>query len=129
MWVSDDLDEARAESRWAAACAANHLGDVIGRVPDHGLPEELTRLVQARTQAYDYYEGHLDSSAEHTGWLTPELIDDFALTGPAGHCLERIRELERLGVSEISTAYLNGRLDQLERVGRDIVPALAATPA
>jgi alkanesulfonate monooxygenase SsuD/methylene tetrahydromethanopterin reductase-like flavin-dependent oxidoreductase (luciferase family) len=129
MWVSDDLDEARAESRWAAACAANHLGDVIDRVPDHGLPEELTRLVQARTQAYDYYEGHLDSAAEHTGWLTPDLIDDFALTGPAEHCLERIRELERLGVSEISTAYLNGRFDQLERVGREIVPALAATPA
>jgi alkanesulfonate monooxygenase SsuD/methylene tetrahydromethanopterin reductase-like flavin-dependent oxidoreductase (luciferase family) len=129
MWVSDDLDEARTESRWAAACAANHLGDVMSRVPDHGLPEELTRLVQTRTQAYDYYEGHLDSSAEHTGWLTPELIDDFAITGPAERCLERIRGLEELGVSEISAAYLNGRLDQLERVGRDIVPALAATPA
>jgi alkanesulfonate monooxygenase SsuD/methylene tetrahydromethanopterin reductase-like flavin-dependent oxidoreductase (luciferase family) len=129
MWVSDDLDEARTETRWAAACAANHLGDVMRRVPDHGLPEELTRLVQARTQAYDYYEGHLDSSAEHTGWLTGELIDDFAVTGPAERCLERIRELETLGVSEISAAYLNGQLDQLERVGRDIVPALAATPA
>jgi 5,10-methylenetetrahydromethanopterin reductase len=129
MWVSDDLDEARAESRFSAACAANHLGDVIDRVPDHGMPEELTRLVEARTQAYDYYEGHLDSSAEHAGWLTPELIDDFALTGPAERCLERIHELDQLGVSEISAAYLNGRLDQLERVGRDIVPALAATPA
>ena len=129
MWVSDDIDQARAESRWAAACAANHLGDVMSRVPDHGLPEELTRLVQARTQAYDYYEGHLDSSAEHTGWLTPELIDDFAIAGPAERCLERIRELERIGVSEISAAYLNGRLDQLERVGSAIVPALAATPA
>jgi alkanesulfonate monooxygenase SsuD/methylene tetrahydromethanopterin reductase-like flavin-dependent oxidoreductase (luciferase family) len=129
MWVADDVEEARAESRWAAACAANHLGDVMSRVPDHGLPEELTRLVQARTQAYDYYEGHLDSSAEHTGWLTDELIDDFALTGPAERCLERIQELEQLGVSEISAAYLNGRLDQLERVGRDIVPALAGAPA
>jgi 5,10-methylenetetrahydromethanopterin reductase len=35
MWVSDDLDEAREESRWAAACAANHVGDVMQRVPDH----------------------------------------------------------------------------------------------
>ena len=129
LWVSDDLDEAREESRWAAACAANHLGDVINRVPDHGMPEELTRLVDARTQAYDYYEGHLDSSAEHTGWLTPELIDDFAITGPADRCAERIRELEALGVGEISSAYLNGRFEQLERVGRELVPALSATPA
>jgi 5,10-methylenetetrahydromethanopterin reductase len=128
MWVSDDLDEARDESRWAAACAANHIGDVIERVPDHGMPEELTRLVEARTQAYDY-EGHLDSSAEHTGWLTPELIDDFAVTGPPDRCLERIGELAEAGVDEISTAYLNGRFDQLRLVGREIVPALTAIPA
>lgn len=129
MWVSDDLDEAREESRWAAACAANHIGDVIQRVPDHGMPEALTRLVDARTQAYDYYEGHLDSAAEHTGWVTPELIDDFAINGPPERCLERIRELADLGVDEISTAYLNGRLDQLRLVGREIVPALSAIAA
>jgi alkanesulfonate monooxygenase SsuD/methylene tetrahydromethanopterin reductase-like flavin-dependent oxidoreductase (luciferase family) len=129
MWVSDDLDEAREESRWAAACAANHLGDVMQRVPDHGMPGELTRLVEARTQAYDYYEGHLDSSAEHTGWLTPELIDDFAITGPPDRCLERIRELAEAGVDEVSTAYLNGRTDQLRRVGETIIPALSAIPA
>jgi 5,10-methylenetetrahydromethanopterin reductase len=128
MWVSDDLEESRAQSRWAAACAANHIGDVIQRVPDHGMPEELTRLVEARTQAYDY-EGHLDSSAEHTGWLTPELIDDFAITGSPERCLERIRELAEAGVDEISTAYLNGKQAQLERVGETIIPALAAIPA
>ena len=129
MWVSDDLGEAREESRWAAACAANHISDVMQRVPDHGMPDELTRLVEARTQAYDYYEGHLDSSAEHTGWLTDELIDDFAITGPPERCLERIRELAEAGVDEISTAYLNGKLEQLRLVGREIVPALVAIPA
>lgn len=129
MWISDDLDEAREESRWAAACAANHIGDVIERVPDHGMPDELTKLVDARTQAYDYYEGHLDSSAEHTGWLTPELIDDFAITGPPDRCLARIRELAELGADEVSTAYLNGRFDQLRLVGREIVPSLSAIPA
>ncbi len=129
MWLSDDLEEAREQSRWAAACAANHLGDVMQRVPDHGMPDELTRLVDARTLAYDYYEGHLDSSAEHTGWLTDELIDDFAINGPAEQCLERIRALAALGVDEISGAYLNGQIDQLQRVGREIVPALAKTTA
>jgi alkanesulfonate monooxygenase SsuD/methylene tetrahydromethanopterin reductase-like flavin-dependent oxidoreductase (luciferase family) len=129
MWVSDDLQEAREQSRWAAACAANHLGDVMQRVPDHGMPDELTRLVHARTQAYDYYEGHLDSSAEHTGWLTDELIDDFGINGPADECLERIRGLAELGVGEISAAYLNGQIDQIRRVGHEIVPALAKTAA
>jgi alkanesulfonate monooxygenase SsuD/methylene tetrahydromethanopterin reductase-like flavin-dependent oxidoreductase (luciferase family) len=129
MWVSDNLDESREESRWAAACAANHVGDVMQRVPDHGMPEELTRVVEARTLAYDYYEGHLDSGAEHTGWVTPELIDDFAITGPPDQCLARIAELAELGVGEISTAYLNGKQEQLRRVGESIIPALGAIPA
>ena len=124
MWVSDDLEEAREQTRWAAACAANHLGDVMKRVPDHDMPEELTRLVDARTEAYDYYEGHLDSSAEHTGWLTGELIDDYAITGPPERCLERLRELAEVGVDEIAGNYLNGELEQMRRVGRDILPAL-----
>src|SRR5262249_5172227 len=38
MWVSDDLDEARSQTRWAAACAANHIVDVMRNVPDHGMP-------------------------------------------------------------------------------------------
>jgi alkanesulfonate monooxygenase SsuD/methylene tetrahydromethanopterin reductase-like flavin-dependent oxidoreductase (luciferase family) len=129
LWVSDDIGEAREHTRWAAACAANHLGDVMKRVPDHGMPEELYRVVLARDQHYDYYAGHLDSSAEHTGYLTDELIDDFAITGSTQRCLERIRELEAIGVSEISGAYYNGQIEQLQRVGRDIVPALAGVAA
>jgi 5,10-methylenetetrahydromethanopterin reductase len=129
MWVSDDLDEAREESRWAAACAANHVGDVMQRVPDHGMPEELTRLVAARTLAYDYYEGHLDAAAGHNAWVTLELIDDFAIIGPPDRCLARIAELAEAGVTEISTAYLNGKQEQIRRVGETIIPALAAIPA
>jgi 5,10-methylenetetrahydromethanopterin reductase len=129
MWVSDDLVEARAETRWAAACAANHLDDVMRRNPDHGMPEVLYQVVLARTQHYDYYAGHLDPDAEHTGYLTDDLVDTFAINGPAERCLEQIRELEALGVSEISAAYLNGRVEQLRRVGREIVPELARVAA
>jgi alkanesulfonate monooxygenase SsuD/methylene tetrahydromethanopterin reductase-like flavin-dependent oxidoreductase (luciferase family) len=123
MWVSDDLQEARDACRWAPAACANHIADVIRRNPGHGMPEEMTRLVQARDE-YDYYAGHLDSGAEHTAFLTGELIDDFAIAGPAERCLEKIAALAETGVDEVSTAYLNGQVSQMERVGREIMPAL-----
>jgi alkanesulfonate monooxygenase SsuD/methylene tetrahydromethanopterin reductase-like flavin-dependent oxidoreductase (luciferase family) len=129
LWVSDDRDEINEHTRWAAACGANHLGDVIKRVPDHNMPEELYRVVLARDQAYDYYEGHLDSSAEHTGYLTDELIDDFAISGTAEQCAAKIRELEALGVTEVSGAYFNGQIEQLQRIGRELVPLLARVAA
>jgi alkanesulfonate monooxygenase SsuD/methylene tetrahydromethanopterin reductase-like flavin-dependent oxidoreductase (luciferase family) len=128
MWVSDDQGEAWDACRWAPAACANHIEDVARRNPEHGMPEEMTRLVKARDE-YDYYEGHLDSKAEHTAYLTGELVDDFAIAGAAERCLEKIRALADVGVSEVSTAYLNGEVEQMRRVGREIVPALASSTA
>jgi alkanesulfonate monooxygenase SsuD/methylene tetrahydromethanopterin reductase-like flavin-dependent oxidoreductase (luciferase family) len=126
MWVSDDQQEAWDACRWAPAACANHIEDVMRRNREHGMPEEMTRLVRARDD-YDYYAGHLDSAAEHTAYLSGELIDDFALAGPPEKCLGRMRELAALGVTEVSAAYLNGRLEQMDRVGREIVPALESS--
>jgi hypothetical protein len=92
------------------------------------MPEEMTRLVAAREE-YDYYAGHLDSSAEHTSYLTGELVDDFIIAGSVERCLKKIRELGKLGVDEVSAAYLNGRFEQMELVGQAIVPALEEAAA
>jgi alkanesulfonate monooxygenase SsuD/methylene tetrahydromethanopterin reductase-like flavin-dependent oxidoreductase (luciferase family) len=124
MHIGDDQQEAWDTCRWAPAACANHIASTERANRRHGMPEEMTRLVVARDE-YDYYAGHLDSSAEHTSYLTGELIDDFAVAGPAGRCLEKIRELGRLGVDEVSTAYLNGRFEQMHRVRELIVPALS----
>jgi alkanesulfonate monooxygenase SsuD/methylene tetrahydromethanopterin reductase-like flavin-dependent oxidoreductase (luciferase family) len=123
MWVSEDVVEARARCRWAPAACANHIADTMRRNPAHGMPDTMTRLVQARDE-YDYYAGHLDSSAEHTAYLTDELIDDFTISGAPERCLRRLGELAELGVREVSCAYLNGELEQMERVGREIIASL-----
>ena len=127
LWVSDDMAEAREKTRWSAACAANHLDDVVRRVPNHGMPAALSEIVQTKRDHYDYYEGHLDSEAEHTAFLSDDLIDGFAICGPADRCRTRIEELATLGVTEISSAYLNGQFDQIARVGEEIIKPITAT--
>jgi hypothetical protein len=123
MHISNDQEEAWEECRWAPAACANHIAYALKWNPEHGMPQEMTRLVAAREE-YDYYAGHLDSSAEHTSYLTGELVDDFVIAGPVERCLEKIGELGELGVDEVSAAYLNGRFEQMELVGKAIVPAL-----
>ncbi len=123
MWVGDDQEEAWRTCRWAPAACANHIQDTMSRNPEHGMPEPMTRLPQARDE-YDYYAGHLDSKADHTEYLTGDLVDDFALAGPAERVLAKVRELFDLGIDEISCAYQNGQLDQMDRVGREVIAAL-----
>ncbi len=55
-----------------------------------------------------------------------DLVDDFALAGTVEKILERLADLADLGVHEVSCAYLNGQIDQMERVGREIIPRLPA---
>jgi 5,10-methylenetetrahydromethanopterin reductase len=129
MHLSDDHDAAALACRWAPAACANHIADMARNNPSHDMPEAMMRLLRAR-EAYDYYGGHLDSSAEHTAYLTTELVDDFAIAGPVDHCLQKLHALAEIGVDEVSVAYNNGSFEQMERVGSEIVPALAAlTPA
>ena len=46
MWVGDDQEEGVGEPLGAAACA-NHIEDTMKRNPEHGMPDEMTRLVEA----------------------------------------------------------------------------------
>jgi hypothetical protein len=88
----------------------------------------MQRLLRAR-EDYDYYAGHLDSGADHTAWLTTELVDDFAIAGPVENCVAKLAALAEIGVDEVSVAYNNGAFDQMHRVGREIIPRLAMTSA
>jgi 5,10-methylenetetrahydromethanopterin reductase len=125
MWVGDDQEEAWNHCRWAPAACANHIADTMRRNPEHGMPEAMTRLAASR-DAYDYYDGHLSSAADHTAYLTGELIDDYTLAGPAGKVRAKAQALFALGIDEISCAYLNGNLDQMDTVGREIISAVAS---
>ena len=123
MWVDEDQERAWQECRWSPAACANHIADVVSRNRMHGMPDCMTQLVKARDD-YDYYAGHLDSRADHTQYLTGELVDDFALAGTPDKIRRRLDQLAALGVHEVSCAYLNGQRKQIERVGREIIPHL-----
>lgn len=126
MWVGADQEEAWDKCRWAPAACANHIADTMKRNPQHDMPPAMTRLGESR-DAYDYYAGHLSSDADHTAYLSGELIDDYALAGPVDTVLARVNHLFELGVDEISCAYLNSAFDQMDLVGKEIIANMNST--
>lgn len=123
MWVSDDQQEAWDACRWAPAACANHIADTMKRNPAHDMPAVMTRLSQSRDE-YDYYAGHLASDADHTAYLTGDLIDDYAIAGDAAKVRANVERLLELGIDEISCAYHNGNFDQMATVGREVISPL-----
>jgi 5,10-methylenetetrahydromethanopterin reductase len=127
MWVSDDVEEARRMTRWCAACASNHLSEAARRSPDHGMPEPIMRLVNMPKGDYDY-EGHLDPSVDRSEY-PDQIVDDFAFNGPPERILEMLHALAEVGVDEVAPCYLNGRIEEMGIVGREIIPKLGAVTA
>lgn len=123
MWVADDIDEARDRCRWSATTAVNHIEAMMKTKSGSTLPEEMTNLVEARRRhgVSHNYDAHLEAAPEETSYLTPELIDGFAVAGDGDSCRAKIAEIAASGVHELASGFYNGEAEQLQRVGKEVI--------
>ena len=120
--VLADGEAARRAATPMAARKALDLewhADFIGSELEH-LREDAGRLAQE----YDYRQ-HMSPTAPHNRLVTDGLIDAMVFGGTPAACLERIRALERCGVTRLAF-FPSGsqRHDSIETLARDVAPHL-----
>jgi 5,10-methylenetetrahydromethanopterin reductase len=121
--ISDDRDQAREDvSHWAASQAETF--SKWKELPDflHPFKADLQRA----SDAYNRLE-HMSSHAAHKSAVSPEFIDFVALVGPAKESLERIRDLETLGLNRVVLAFRaggGGRLARMQQIHDGIIQHL-----
>jgi probable F420-dependent oxidoreductase len=127
-YISDDLEEAREQTRWFPAVVGNHIADVLRHHDPDGLPDELISFVANRGD-YDYRE-HAEPGTEHSKYISDDIVDRFCVIGDEARIRERLRELEGLGVSEFNIyPHVDGIEDLIERYGREFAPEFRAAAA
>ena len=122
MFLSDDQEQAWEFCRFSPNIAANQFADTVKYNPGVVLPGPIDRLINTPRAKYDYWGGHCESDADHMV-LPGEVVDDFSVAGPRDKCLEMIQTLGEVGVTEMAPGVLNGEIEQIEAVGREIVPS------
>jgi probable F420-dependent oxidoreductase len=127
--VSDDIQEARDETRWFPAMVSNHVMDLIERYGwDSEIPHALTDYVKAR-KFYDYKD-HSRVGAKHGEFVTDEICDRFCVLGTPEQITEKLRELESVGVDQFNIYLMTHRQEEtLEAYGRDVIPEFSRVPA
>ena len=124
VWVSNDLAKARDHVRWFPALVSNHVVDLVSRYKPEELPPELTGYVSDR-KGYDYLH-HAEVGSSNAEFVTDEIVDRFAIVGPAGEHVRRLRELAEAGVTQFNIYLMSGDEEEtVEVYGRDVVPLLA----
>jgi probable F420-dependent oxidoreductase len=124
--ISDDLADAREQVRWFPAMVSNHVRDLIARYGADGqvVPRALTDYVPAETH-YDYDE-HSRVGARHGAFVSDEICDRFCVLGSPEQAIEKLTELERIGVDQFNIYLMTeGQERTLETYGREIIPRFA----
>jgi len=115
----------RERTRWFPALVSNHVVDLVNRYPREQLPEALTGYVSDRT-GYDYHH-HAEVGSSNAGFVGDEVTDRFCVLGDTAEVIEKLHVLESAGVDQFNVYLMNGdEREQLEVIGRDIIPALAS---
>jgi probable F420-dependent oxidoreductase len=123
--VSEEIDYARQQVRYFPATVSNHVMDLIEKYSPAALPVELTEFTKLRSKAtYDYRE-HTRSDAKHAQFVPDDVVDRFTVIGSPGACIEKLKELESMGVTEFNI-YLSSDTEpekQLRLYGDQVLPS------
>jgi probable F420-dependent oxidoreductase len=128
-YVSDggdgSLAHARDQCRWFGGMVGNHVADLVRRYGESSsaVPAPLTDYIRGR-DGYDYsHHGRADNRS--TDFVPDTVVERFCLLGPPSAQLERLAELQELGVDQFAIyAMHDAREATIEAYGASVIPAL-----
>jgi probable F420-dependent oxidoreductase len=121
-------DDGRERTRWFPALVSNHVVDLVNKYPREQLPEALTGYVHDRT-GYDYHH-HAEVGSSNAGFVGDDVTDRFCVLGDTAEVIQKLRVLESVGVTQFNVYLMNGdEREQLDRIGREIVPKMGTEAA
>lgn len=124
MYVGDDWEHMRNQTRWFGGMVGNHVADIVSKYgTDGGVPTALTEYIAGR-EAYDYNE-HGRAGNSHTTFVPDEIVDRFCVLGSADDHIEKLTQLKQLGVDQFAGYLQHDNKEETLRVyGETIIPAM-----
>jgi probable F420-dependent oxidoreductase len=126
-YVGDETSMAHQldQCRWFGGMVGNHVADIVERYgTEGGVPAALTDYIAGR-EGYDYNQ-HGRAGNTHANFVPDEIVDRFCLLGPAERHVEKLQELQALGVDQFALYLQHDAKEQTLRAYGDVVlPALA----
>jgi probable F420-dependent oxidoreductase len=125
-YVGDDLDSQREQLRWFGGMVGNHVADIVERYGAEAgaVPEALTAYITGR-KGYDYRH-HGKPGNPTTDFVPDEVVDRFCVLGPVPTHLERMKQLEAIGVDQFAIYLMHDQKEEtLRAYSSEVLPAFA----
>jgi probable F420-dependent oxidoreductase len=120
VWLSENIEVGREHVRWFPALVSNHVVDLVSRYKPEELPPALTSYVRDRG-SYDYLH-HCEVDSSNRNFVSDEVTDRFCLLGNAPAHIEKLRQLQRAGVTQFNIYLMCGdEEDTLEKYKKEVL--------
>ncbi len=125
MYVGNDWDHMRAQTRWFGGMVGNHVADIVAKYGNEGgVPKALTDYIEAR-EGYDYNQHGLAGNT-HADFVPDEIVDRFCVLGSADDHIAKLKALKELGVDQFAGYLQHDNKEETLRVyGETVMPALS----
>ena len=124
-YVGDNIAHQRDQLRWFGGMVGNHVHDLVNRYGTDSakVPQALADYIKAR-EGYDYSH-HGKAGNPSTDFVPDEIVDRFCILGTVEQHVDKLRELESLGVDQFGIYLMHDQKDEtLEHYGSSIIPAV-----
>ena len=124
MYIGDDIEHMRNQTRWFGGMVGNHVADIVAKYGEgSSVPRALTDYIRSR-EGYDYNQHGLAGNT-HTDFVPDEIIDRFCVLGTAEQHIEKLTALKELGVDQFA-GYLqhDNKEETMRQYGEIVMPAL-----
>jgi alkanesulfonate monooxygenase SsuD/methylene tetrahydromethanopterin reductase-like flavin-dependent oxidoreductase (luciferase family) len=135
-YVSDDVAKAREMCRWEPEILTNVLWHLMRTYPLDTLPRSMVEGFEWLAEIDDWWgqhdwSKHAQVDDAHRRIISDELVDKWTVCGSADMVVNKLRELERIGVSRFICYFAAMPLDELEHqirtYGEKVIPEFTAT--
>lgn len=122
VWVGD-MGKGREQTRWFPAMVGNHVADIVEKygMDDPSIPQSFTNYIKGR-RGYDYHD-HANKDADHLDFISEDVVDSFAILGTAEQHVEKLKQLEAVGVTQFNIYLMCGEEErQVAEYAEHIIP-------
>ena len=107
------MDLCIEKTKWFPAMVGNHIADIVEKYGKNTdvLPQNLLTYIEKR-RGYDYAH-HGASDNPYLDFITPEIVDDFAVLGDTQRHVAKIRALEEAGINQFNIPIENGEEEHM----------------
>jgi len=129
--VSDDIAKAREMCRWEPEILTNLVWHLMRTYPIETLPPSMVEGFEWLAEIEDWcgehdWSKHAQVDEAHKRIIPDEIVDKWCVCGSVQTCVDKLRELEKIGVSRFCAYLVDLPIDELENqirvIGEKIIP-------